>query len=101
MIRQANYSGFHCLDTPHTLPPAPYTLPSLKYIQPEQDLRYEALNTMHWQQTQELWASVKRGRIAIACIITLILADTCPHPALPAGLIETTLTHIQTTLTDS
>ncbi len=56
---------------------------------------------MYWRQTKELWASIKMDRVAITFLITLILVDICPHPALSAGWIEATLTHIQTTLTDS
>ncbi|MDJ0705394.1 MAG: hypothetical protein QNJ46_19090 [Leptolyngbyaceae cyanobacterium MO_188.B28] len=56
---------------------------------------------MHWRQTKELWASIKMDRLAITLILTLILVDIWPHPALSAGLIKTTLTHIRTTLADS
>ncbi|MEM7759495.1 MAG: hypothetical protein AAGF83_17405 [Cyanobacteria bacterium P01_G01_bin.67] len=41
---------------------------------------------------------IKRNRLILAFVITFIVVDTCPHPNLPPGFIQTGLQQIQQTV---
>ena len=38
---------------------------------------------------------IKRDRLVLSFLITFIVVDTCPHPNLPPGFIQTGLQQIQ------
>ncbi|MEM8718178.1 MAG: hypothetical protein AAGE84_02560 [Cyanobacteria bacterium P01_G01_bin.39] len=38
---------------------------------------------------------IKRDRLILSFLITFIVVDTCPHPNLPPGFIQTGLQQIQ------
>lgn len=39
---------------------------------------------------------IKMGRLVLAVVVTLLVADTVPHPRLSAGVIENSLQWMQT-----
>jgi hypothetical protein len=42
---------------------------------------------------------IKLGRLAFAVLITVLIADTAPHPSLSAGLLESSWQRLEDSLT--
>ncbi|MDB9528882.1 hypothetical protein PN498_23010 [Oscillatoria sp. CS-180] len=46
----------------------------------------------------QILKEVKIGRLVLALVVTLLLADTMPHPSLSAGLLESSFGWAQSSL---
>ena len=44
---------------------------------------------------------IKIGRLVLAITVTLLIADTVPHPNLSAGLVENSFDWVQTSLAEA
>lgn len=43
---------------------------------------------------------IKIGRLVLAFVVTLLIADSVPHPSLSSGLIESSWTYLSQNLSD-
>ena len=46
----------------------------------------------------QVWKEIKIGRLLLAMTVTLLIADTIPHPNLSPGLLEGSLQRVQQSL---
>lgn len=44
---------------------------------------------------QDMLQDIKLGRLVMAIAVTVLIADTLPHPNLSTGLLESSVTHIR------